>query len=196
MEQKTIRNLLLVGGLAFGASALASGPAASMLSQTCAGCHGTDGSSAGPAAPTIAGMTEGYFIDTMEKLKNGERAATIMGRIARGYSEDEIETMAIWFSDKPFTRADQAGDAQKAAKGKKLHEKYCEKCHEEGGALDDETGILAGQWMPYLRYSLRDFLSGASEAPKKMKRRLDVLVKKHGDEEGIEAIVQFYGNQE
>nr|VFJ75760.1 MAG: sulfide dehydrogenase (flavocytochrome c), cytochrome c subunit [Candidatus Kentron sp. FW] len=194
MEQKIIRNLLLVGGLAFGASAFAGGPAASMLSQTCAGCHGTDGSSAGPAAPTIAGMTEGYFIDAMEKLKNGERTSTIMGRIAKGYSKDEIETMAMWFSEKPFVGAGQVSDTQKAAEGKKLHEKYCEKCHEEGGALDDETGILAGQWMPYLRYSLRDFLSGANEAPKKMKKRLDALVKKHGDEESIEAIVQFYGS--
>nr|VFK37727.1 MAG: sulfide dehydrogenase (flavocytochrome c), cytochrome c subunit [Candidatus Kentron sp. TC]VFK40876.1 MAG: cytochrome subunit of sulfide dehydrogenase [Candidatus Kentron sp. TC]VFK53719.1 MAG: cytochrome subunit of sulfide dehydrogenase [Candidatus Kentron sp. TC] len=195
MDHKTIRNLLLVGSLAFGASAFAGGPNASMLSQPCAGCHGTDGSSAGPSSPTIAGMSEEYFLEAMEELREGERSSTIMERIAKGYSEEEIEAMATWFSEKPFTRARQMIDPEKAARGKNLHEKYCEKCHEEGGNLDDGTAILAGQWMPYLRYGLRDFSSGASEAPKKMKKRLDTLVKEHGID-GIEALIQYYGSQQ
>nr|VFK25260.1 MAG: sulfide dehydrogenase (flavocytochrome c), cytochrome c subunit [Candidatus Kentron sp. MB]VFK31507.1 MAG: sulfide dehydrogenase (flavocytochrome c), cytochrome c subunit [Candidatus Kentron sp. MB]VFK75542.1 MAG: sulfide dehydrogenase (flavocytochrome c), cytochrome c subunit [Candidatus Kentron sp. MB] len=199
MKQKTIRNLLLVGSLAgslaCGASAFAGGPSPDMLSQPCAGCHGTNGVSMGPAMPTIAGLSEDYFQESMEEFKNGERASTIMGRVAKGYSEEEIEAMAAWFAEKPFVRAAQKSDAEKAAKGEKLHRKYCEKCHEEGGALDDETGILAGQWMPYLRYSLHDYLTGTSEAPKKMKKRLDALEKKHG-KDGIEAIVQYYGSQQ
>nr|VFK19743.1 MAG: sulfide dehydrogenase (flavocytochrome c), cytochrome c subunit [Candidatus Kentron sp. LFY] len=195
MHHKTIRNLLLIGSLAFGANAFADDPDADTLSQPCAGCHGLNGSSMGPALPTIAGMSEDYFEESMEKFKNGERSSTIMNRIAKGYSEDEIAAMATWFSEKPFIRARQTSNAEEAAKGKKLHEKYCEKCHEEGGNLDDGTSILAGQWIPYLRYSLQDYLSGASQPPKKMKKRIDALVKEHGDA-GIEAIVQYYGSQQ
>nr|VFK38570.1 MAG: sulfide dehydrogenase (flavocytochrome c), cytochrome c subunit [Candidatus Kentron sp. SD]VFK41016.1 MAG: sulfide dehydrogenase (flavocytochrome c), cytochrome c subunit [Candidatus Kentron sp. SD]VFK77913.1 MAG: sulfide dehydrogenase (flavocytochrome c), cytochrome c subunit [Candidatus Kentron sp. SD] len=195
MDQRTIRNLLLVGSLVCSVNAFASGPNANMLSRSCAGCHGIDGSSAGPASPTIAGMSEDYFQESMEKLRNGERSSTVMGRIAKGYTEDEIEAMAAWFSKRAFTPARQETDAAKAAKGRKLHEKFCEACHEEGGRLDEETGILAGQWMPYLRYTISDFLSGASESPKKMRKRLDVLVKEHGDD-GVEAVVQYYGSQQ
>jgi len=193
MEHKTIRNLLLAGSLAFGASAFADGPNADMLSQNCAGCHG-GGASAGPASPTIAGLSKDYFMEAMEELKEGERASTIMGRIAKGYSEDEIKAMAAWFSKKTFIPAKQESDTEKAAKGKDLHEKYCEKCHEEGGSVDDETGILAGQWMPYLRYSLQDYQFGASEAPGKMQKKIDALASEHGIE-GLEAIVQYYGSR-
>nr|VFK13787.1 MAG: cytochrome subunit of sulfide dehydrogenase [Candidatus Kentron sp. LPFa] len=195
MDHKTIRNLLLVGSLAFGASVFAGGPNASMLSQSCAGCHGTDGASLGPASPTIAGMSEEYFLEAMEELQEGERSSTVMGRIAKGYSEEEIAAMATWFSKKPFIRAGQETDAEKAAKGRKLHEKYCEACHVKGGSMDNGNSILAGQWMPYLRYSIRDSLSGASESPKRMQRRLGEIMEKHGDD-GIEAIVQYYGSQQ
>ena len=52
----------LVGALAIGATSMAfaadekplmSGASASMLANTCAGCHGTHGASAGPATPSI-----------------------------------------------------------------------------------------------------------------------------------------------
>nr|VFK52514.1 MAG: sulfide dehydrogenase (flavocytochrome c), cytochrome c subunit [Candidatus Kentron sp. TUN]VFK52835.1 MAG: sulfide dehydrogenase (flavocytochrome c), cytochrome c subunit [Candidatus Kentron sp. TUN] len=195
MGHKTVRNLLLAGSLVFNVSAFADGPSASMLSQPCAGCHGIDGSSVGPASPTIAGMSEDYFLESMNEYRDEERPSTIMGRIAKGYSEDEIEAMATWFSEKSFVHAQQTSDSKKATKGKKLHEKYCEKCHEEGGSLDDGTGVLAGQWIPYLRYSMQDFLSEARVAPKKMKKRVNALVKEHGDQ-GIEAIVQYYGSQQ
>ncbi len=202
-----MRNLLLAGSLAFSASALAvsssisfgvtsgnHGPGADMLSNACAGCHGTHGSSVG-SAPTISGMTEDYFLEAMEEYKNGERPATIMDRIARGYSDDEINAMAGWFAKKPFGRAAQAHDAEKAAKGERLHKKYCEKCHEDGGRLADGNSVLAGQSIPYLRYSMEDFLSEARHMPRKMKRRIGRLVKKEGND-GIEAVVQYYGSQQ
>ncbi|NNJ85265.1 MAG: c-type cytochrome [Gammaproteobacteria bacterium] len=195
MNQKIIRNLLLAGSLVFSANAFADGPSASMLSNTCAGCHGTNGSSVGPASPTISGMSKDYFLDSMVQYKNGERPATIMDRIAAGYSEEEIELMSEWFQERPFGRIAQVYDAKKATKGKTLHKQYCERCHEDGGRMADGNGILAGQWIPYLRYSMQNFQSGARHMPKKMKRGMDKLVKKHGDD-GIEAIVQYYGSQQ
>lgn len=193
MGYKTISSVLLVGGLALGTSAFAETASPSLLASTCAGCHGTNGSSVGPASPTIAGITPEYFVDTMTSYKNEERYSTIMGRIAKGYTDEEIKVMADYFAAQPFLRQAQEHDAEMAKTGKKLHKKYCEKCHEDGGVLADEGGILAGQWMPYLRHAMADFQSGAREMPKKMKRKVEDLQAKEG-ETGLEALTNFYGS--
>jgi sulfide dehydrogenase cytochrome subunit len=177
----------------FGAAPLsAAGPSASMLADTCAGCHGTDGSSVGPASPSIAGMSAAYFTETMAAFKSGERPSTIMQRIAKGYTDEEIELMAGFFANKPMVRLPQKTDAAKVAKGEELYDDACETCHSENGtAADDDSGILAGQWLPYLTYTMQDFTSGAREMPKKMKKKVEKL-----DEAQIEALLQFFASQQ
>jgi sulfide dehydrogenase cytochrome subunit len=194
MVNTTFKHALLAGTLAFAASgaATAAGASASMLADTCAGCHGTDGASVGPASPTIAGISNDYFIEIMQGFASDEIPSTIMGRIARGYTEDEIKTMAKHYSGLKFVPAKQEHDATLAQKGAKLHDKYCEKCHAEGGtSAEDDSGILSGQWRPYVEWSLADYTSGKREATKKMKKQLDKLVKKEGDA-GIDALLHFY----
>ena len=177
-------------------NAVAGTPTAAMLANTCAGCHGTNGSSQGPASPTIAGISPDYFIETMEAYKSGERPSTIMTRIAKGYTEQEIELMAGFFAKQPFVRQVQDHDEKKAGLGKKLHKKYCDKCHEDAGrSAEDDAGILAGQWEPYLRFSMEDFTSGKRAMEKKMKKRMNKLQKQHGDD-GIDALIHFYASQE
>ncbi|MCW9025155.1 MAG: cytochrome c4 [Gammaproteobacteria bacterium] len=185
---------MILGSLLYG-SAMAAAPSASMLANTCAGCHGTNGSSMGPASPTIAGISKDFFIETMEAYKAGERVSTIMSRIAKGYTEEEIKRMAGFFSQQKFVRQPQEHDAQKAKLGKKLHKKYCEKCHEDGGSSSkDDAGILAGQWDKYLRYSMEDFTSGDREMQKKMKKKVESLQKDHGDK-GMDALIHYYTSQ-
>jgi len=169
---------------------------ATMLSYTCAGCHGTDGVSVGPASPSIAGMAEDTFTEAMLGFKSGERPSTIMQRIAEGYSEDDIAAMATFFAKQEAVPAKQAFDEAKAKTGAKIHKKNCEKCHEEGGTLDvDGSGRLAGQWAPYLEYSLADYMDGSREAPKKMMKKLKAVHEKEGDE-GFAALVHYYASQQ
>ena len=175
---------------------LAGTPSASMLANTCAGCHGTNGSSVGPASPTIAGISVDYFIETMEAYKTGERPSTVMTRIAKGYTEEEIKLMANFFANKKFVRQAQKHDAKLARKGKKLHKKYCEKCHEDGGtSSEDDAGILAGQWEPYIRFTMEDFTSGNRAMEKKMKKKMKNLQDEHGDT-GIDALIHYYSSYE
>ncbi len=196
--------LIVVFGLIVFSSALSSvyadasagTPSAIMLANTCAGCHGTRGSSVGPASPTIAGISYDYFIETMEAYQSGERPSTIMTRIAMGYNEKEIELMAGYFSKQSFVRLPQEHDGNAARRGKKLHKKYCDKCHEEGGrSAEDDAGILAGQWEPYLRFTMEDFTSGKRPMEKKMKKRMNKLDKAHG-QAGIDDLVHFYASQQ
>jgi sulfide dehydrogenase cytochrome subunit len=164
-----------------------------MLAYTCAGCHGTDGSSVGPASPHIASSDPIYFVDTMLAYKKGERQSTIMTRMAKGYTEDQIEQMADWFAKQPLVLQKQDADPAKAARGKTLHEEYCERCHEDGGR-DHESGILAGQWMPWLHYAMQDFMSGARYYPRKMESKVKDMVEAHGDG-AIEDVIHYYGSQ-
>lgn len=196
--QKTFKYAIAAGVVAWAASsgAIAAGASAEMLSDTCFGCHGTDGRSNGPAIPTIAGLSNDYLVETMTGYASGDIPSTIMGRIAKGYSEEEIEAIAKYFSGKEFASATQDFDADLAKKGQKIHKKRCEKCHSEGGTLaDDDAGRLGGQWSPYVRWTLEDFTSGARKPPKKMAKALKKVKKKHGDK-GVHALVQFYASEQ
>ena len=173
----------------------ASGADGAMLGNTCAGCHGTNGSSHGPATPSLAGMTKDTLVDAMKAYKDGTRPSTIMGRIAKGYADADFEAMGDFFSKQTLTVPTQTVDADKAASGKKLHKKYCEKCHVEGGTVDEDgSGFLAGQWMPYLHYSIEDFHSGKRDMPKKMKKKMEKMTKKHGDG-AMSDLLNYYGSR-
>ncbi len=188
-----------------------------MLVNTCVACHGTRGISAGPAIPSIAGFTRNYLIGAMLSFKfhddpdalkkiideRGEayedvlafsRYSTIMSRIATGYTIEEIEAIADYFAAQEPQAVRQQVDADRSSQGKKLHKAKCEKCHEDGGSSPvDDVGILAGQWMPYLRYTLQDYFDGKREMPKKMRTKLKELHKEHS-EEGVESLIHYYGS--
>jgi sulfide dehydrogenase cytochrome subunit len=70
-----------------------------LLAQACAGCHGQNGTGMG-RVPRISGYDRDDFVLVWEQFREGERTATIMGRIARGYTADEIAVLADYFSQK------------------------------------------------------------------------------------------------
>lgn len=188
-----------------------------MLVNTCVACHGAGGVSHGPAIPSIAGFTRNYLLgamlaykyhddeDALEKVldEGGEayedviafpRYSTIMARIAPGYTLAEIEAIADYFSAQKPTAPRQQTDTDMAEMGRKLHDAKCEKCHEDGGTSPvDDVGILAGQWMPYLDYTLQDYVDDRREMPKKMRTKLRELQEEYGAE-SIVQLIQYYGS--
>lgn len=168
---------------------------AAMLANTCAGCHGPDGNSLGPATPNISGLSDLFIIDAMEAFKEGERHSTVMARIARGYTEQQIEIMAKYFSQLPRQWTKQSIKPDLVKKGEKLHIKYCVKCHEDNGrSSEEDAGILANQKMPYLKYILDDVLNSKHEVSIKMTDKLRAMHSKYG-EQGLQQIIHFYGSQ-
>ena len=189
----------------------------SMLSDTCLGCHGPGGISDGPATPTISGMSEIYIIAAMlaYKYDNDEdkveaiieadpdledveffaRTSTVMDRIAKGYSEAEIKILAKHFASLPFQAAEQEVNKKQAKAGAEIHENHCEKCHENGGSsAEDDAGVLAGQWISYLEYTMADFASGDRAMPKKMKKQMKDAHAAYGDG-SVADLIQFYASQ-
>lgn len=172
-----------------------SGASGTMLASTCEGCHGTDGNSDGPATPTIAGMSEDYLIEAMEEFRDGDTKSTIMGRVAKGYTDGEIEAMSAYYAEIDYVGVAQSADAATVALGEKLHNRYCEKCHHDGGSdASDDSGLLAGQWTPYLHYTLQDFASGDRAVSRKMKKKMDQLIAAEG-QAGMDAVISYYGSQ-
>ena len=213
MKIKTITQTLLIGAMAFGISASANaadkkklleGAGVAMLSDTCAGCHGTDGASSGPASPNISGLSVDYFIETMQGFQDGSIPSTIMTRIAKGYTEAEIKAMAAHFGKMKFVKAKgQKFDVALAKEGKKVHDKYCEKCHADGGSnKDDDSGVLAGQWTPYLAWTMADYINFVKggegdkrEPTKKMKKKVQQMLDKKGDA-AMPALLNYYASQQ
>ncbi len=67
------------------------------LAASCSSCHGTNGVSQG-AVPSLAGAAKADLVAKMQEFKSGKRPGTIMQQLAKGYSDEQIETVAAWFA--------------------------------------------------------------------------------------------------
>ena len=60
----------------------------------CSGCHAPARLGL-PVAP-VNGRDAKEIVQAMQEFRSGQRAATVMDRIAKGFSDDEIRAMAAW----------------------------------------------------------------------------------------------------
>jgi sulfide dehydrogenase cytochrome subunit len=65
--------------------------------ESCTGCHA-------PAAlavslPAIEGRPAAELAAALRAFRSGERHATVMDRIARGFSVEELDAIAAWFAE-------------------------------------------------------------------------------------------------
>lgn len=70
-----------------------------MLSASCAGCHGPDGRSPG-AIPSIAGKNAEFIRAALEDFRSGQRPATVMGRHAKGYTDEELALISDYLASR------------------------------------------------------------------------------------------------
>jgi sulfide dehydrogenase cytochrome subunit len=71
--------------------------AARDLAAACASCHGSDGISV-QGMPYLAGQSRTYIVERMHEYKTGKRPSTVMHQIARGYTDEQIQALAAYFS--------------------------------------------------------------------------------------------------
>lgn len=174
--------------------------------ENCNGCHGDDGVSQWSDVPTIAGLPEFTHADALyafrdearpcseSKYRQGDtsRPATTMCKVTADLSDEMIDEVAAYYAGLPFVAAKQDFDASLAAAGKDVHDRLCEKCHSDGGSnADDEAGILAGQWMGYMKATFAEYASGAREQDKSMKDKMDELTA-----EDTKALLHYYASQQ
>jgi len=69
------------------------------LVASCAACHGTSGHpTQGSLVGGLAGRSKDDLVQVMAQYKSGQRPATVMHQIAKGYTDAEIAAMADHFS--------------------------------------------------------------------------------------------------
>ena len=68
------------------------------LASTCAGCHGTNGATQGNALPPLSGQPKEALLEKLKTFKSGAAQSTIMTQIAKGYTDEQLETLATWFA--------------------------------------------------------------------------------------------------
>ena len=52
----------------------------------------------GQALIRLAGLPQDYTLNQLMAFRNGQRPATIMHQIAKGYSDQQIDALAGWFA--------------------------------------------------------------------------------------------------
>ena len=102
MNKYTSYKIAIIAGLSLATMGIVSSANAEMasgqvLANTCFSCHGPAGKSAG-AMPSLKGKSGKIIIASMEAYRSGALKATVMNRIAKGYTSEEIKALAGYFS--------------------------------------------------------------------------------------------------
>ena len=82
---------------ALAASAQANSLRVRAMAAACANCHGTHGV-AQEGMDSLAGQKKEVLRRKLLDFKNGRAAATLMQQLAKGYSDEQIEQLAAYFS--------------------------------------------------------------------------------------------------
>jgi len=71
------------------------------LAATCANCHGTDGKGQENATmPKINQLTSEQILTQLKAFKSGARTGTIMPQLAKGYTDEQMQTIADYLGKK------------------------------------------------------------------------------------------------
>jgi cytochrome c553 len=92
-------SLAFAAGIVAGASILSAAAIAADAppgALSCSGCHSphaTDTST----PPRLTGRDPAKMVAALQEFRSGQRAATIMDRVVKGFTPDEIQAIAAWY---------------------------------------------------------------------------------------------------
>jgi sulfide dehydrogenase cytochrome subunit len=90
-------SLLLTAGTAAAQQRIATLDDTALAAQACNVCHGSQ-SYVSPTMPAIRGVDPHALYTALIEFKTDKRPYTIMGRIARGYSDEQLKALADYLS--------------------------------------------------------------------------------------------------
>jgi cytochrome c553 len=65
--------------------------------SSCSGCHAANTAVETPV-PKINGRSADEIMTAMAAFRSGSKPATVMNRIAKGYTDDELKPIAAWLA--------------------------------------------------------------------------------------------------
>jgi cytochrome c553 len=84
-----------IGSLSIAAATAAAEPPPG--AAACSGCHPTSTKVTSPV-PRLVGLDRAAIVRAMQEFRAGTRSATVMDRIAKGFTDDEIQAIAAWYA--------------------------------------------------------------------------------------------------
>jgi cytochrome subunit of sulfide dehydrogenase len=94
MMSKAVAAAIGVASIAAALVASAEPPAGA---AGCSGCHPASSRVTSPV-PRLIGLDRAAIIRAMQDFRSGQRAGTIMDRIAKGFTDEEIQAIAAWYA--------------------------------------------------------------------------------------------------
>jgi sulfide dehydrogenase cytochrome subunit len=92
--RRTLAAAIGLASLAAAGVAAAEPPAGA---AACSGCHPASTRVTSPV-PRLAGLDRAAIVRAMEDFRTGTRPATVMDRIAKGFTDAEIQAIAAWYA--------------------------------------------------------------------------------------------------
>ncbi|MCC7347359.1 MAG: c-type cytochrome [Variibacter sp.] len=89
--------LSLVAAMPAQAQTPAQSPAPPPGATSCSGCH-PPAPVAGIAVPPLRGRAPEEIVAAVRQFRSGERPGTLMDRIAKGFTDDEVRAIAAWYA--------------------------------------------------------------------------------------------------
>lgn len=168
---KTLVMTALVLGasaLALNASAGGNADAGKSKAAVCAACHGSDGNSASPQFPKLAGQNASYIAEQLADFKSGKRQNPIMSGQAQGLSEQDMQDVAAYFSSQSVRAGEtdpglvKQGESLFRAGNHDENVPACLACHSPDGVGNPSMKVpaLAGQHAAYVVAQLQAYAAG------------------------------------
>ena len=159
----------------------------------CTQCHNADGNSTNPEYPKLAGLGAAYITKQIKDFKKYKRISEIMGPMSAKISDDEIATLAAYFS-KQKPAPGEVIDRDLAAQGQLIYDEgvdatavpACAGCHEKDASGSNKFPRLAGQHRAYLIKQLNNFKVGVRNNEPRMRS----VVRRLTDQE-IRAVAEY-----
>jgi cytochrome c553 len=136
---------------------------------TCTACHGTDGNSAAPNFPKLAGQHASYTAKQLADFKAGGRTDATMNAMAAPLSEQDMADLAAFYATQQVKVGTAAAD--KVERGETLYRagnaatgvSACAACHGPTGSGNAMANFpsLSGQHADYTVAQLKNFRAGA-----------------------------------
>jgi cytochrome subunit of sulfide dehydrogenase len=97
---KLINNFAVAFLILGGSAAYAADPNLGRnLAATCANCHGTNGNAVkGSGMDALSGMEKSKTLQKLADFKNGDKPASIMHQISKGYTDEQLDLIATYFA--------------------------------------------------------------------------------------------------
>src|SRR5690554_3346497 len=96
--KRVIAGLVIAVGFMGLAQAAGNPEAGQSKAGACAACHGTDGNSAVPNFPKLAGQGAPYLFKQLKDIKSGDRVVPEMMGLLEPFNEQDLQDLAAYYA--------------------------------------------------------------------------------------------------